>query len=91
MLKGYYLCDFSSEKIASRDMAVAEFSNEVGTLGALATGGATKDEHNLWVAFELNSGYWHSLLSDFPNSLNILSAINLQDELSLLVKLYNCL
>ena len=87
MLKGYYLCDFSSEKIASRDMAVAEFSNEVSTLGAFATGGAAKDEHNLGVAFEFNSGYWHSLLSDFPDSLNILSAINLHDEFSFLVKL----
>ena len=91
MLKGYYLCDFSSEKIAGGNMAVAVFSHEVGTLGSLATGGAAKHEHNLGVAFELNPGYWHSLLSDFPNSLNILSAINLQDELSLLVKLYNCL
>ena len=72
-------------------MAVAEFSNEVGTLGAFATGGAAKDEHNLGVSFEFNSGYWHSLFSVFPGCLNIISAINLHDEFSFLVKLYNCL
>jgi hypothetical protein len=90
MLK-YYLCDFSSKKITGRDMAVTEFSDEVCALGAFTTGGSAKDEHNLGVAFEFNSGYWHSLLSNFPDSLHILGAINLQDELSLLVKLYNCL
>ncbi len=43
--------------IASGDMAVTEFSDEVCTLGALANCGAAKDEHNLGAAFQFNSRY----------------------------------
>jgi len=87
----FYLCDFSSEQIPGGDVAVAKFSYEVCTLGAFATCRATKYEHDLWVVFKLNFINGHILLSIFPDSLNILRAINLDDEFFLLVQLYDWL
>jgi len=72
-------------------VAVAEFSDEVCTLGALATGGATKYENNLGVSWQFNSGYWYILASNLPNSVDILRAINLDDDFPLLVELYDWL
>jgi len=72
-------------------VTVAKFSYKVCTLGAFATGGATKYENNLGVAFEFNFRNGHILLRIFPDSLNVFSAIYLDDDFPLLVELYDWL
>jgi len=70
-------------------VAVAEFSYEVCTLGTLATSGAAEYEHNLGIAFEFNFIHWDILFGNFPDGLNVLSAIDFYYFFLLLVELYN--